>query len=136
MKKIEVVAAIIVRDQKILCTQRGPNKYKYISGKFEFPGGKVEPGETKETALKREIAEELNLEISVGQHFVSVTHQYPDFELLMHSYFCKVEDVEVMSLSEHVTHRWLLQDELSDLDWAAADVPIVAKIQNLPNAVL
>ena len=79
MKTIEVVAAIIIYDNKILCVQRGESKLNYISKKYEFPGGKIELGETKEEAIKREILEELNLEIEVRDEYMTVNHQYPDF---------------------------------------------------------
>ncbi|KAA9131700.1 (deoxy)nucleoside triphosphate pyrophosphohydrolase [Marinihelvus fidelis] len=133
MKKIEVVAAIIAHNKKILCTQRGPAKFEYISGKYEFPGGKVESGETNEGALVREISEELGLNVAVEGHYLTVSHAYPDFAIVMHSYVCTTESVEGMALTEHVDHRWLSPAELSVLDWAAADVPIVEKLQNEPN---
>ncbi|WP_293889747.1 NUDIX domain-containing protein [Flavobacterium sp.] len=88
MKKIEVVAAVIYHNEKILCVQRGNNKYKYIAFKYEFPGGKVEEGETNEEAIKREILEELNLNITIDSNFITVNHDYPDFTLIMHSYIC------------------------------------------------
>ena len=84
MKKIEVVAGIIFCKEQILCVQRPKNKLFYISEKFEFPGGKIEEGESKSEALKREIDEELKMEIEVQEEFLTVTHQYPDFLLTMH----------------------------------------------------
>ena len=89
MKLIIVVAAIIVKDRKILCLQRGPHKFSYIAKKFEFPGGKVEEEESNAQALAREILEELKLNIEVGKHFLTIEHEYPDFRILMHSYLCK-----------------------------------------------
>lgn len=77
MRHIEVVAAIIIHQNKILCVQRGENKLEYISKKYEFPGGKMEAGETKEETIKREILEELNMQINVQNEFLTVTHQYP-----------------------------------------------------------
>jgi len=79
MKHIEVVAAVIIFENKILCVQRNENKFEYISKKYEFPGGKMEVGETKEETIKREISEELKIDIEVGEEFLTVTHQYPDF---------------------------------------------------------
>lgn len=127
MKHIEVVAAIIVNNGKILCTQRNINKYDYISKKFEFPGGKVEEGETNEEAIIREISEELSMDISIDKKFLSVDHGYPDFHLTMHSFLCSSENCS-LSLNEHIDYKWLLKNELDNLDWAAADLPIVDKL--------
>jgi 8-oxo-dGTP diphosphatase len=127
MKKVEVVAAVIFHNNKILCVQRGDNKYNYIAFKYEFPGGKVESGETNEAAIKREILEELNLDISIDSQFITVNHQYPDFILVMHSFICSCNNPEIV-LSEHVDFKWLDKTELKKLDWAAADIPIVDKL--------
>ena len=127
MKKIEVVAAIIYFENKILCVQRAKNKLSYISEKFEFPGGKIEKGETKKEALKRELFEELNIVTEIKSLFLTVIHQYPDFELTMHSFICEVETKDVI-LNEHISQEWLTLNELKKLDWAAADVPIVDKL--------
>jgi 8-oxo-dGTP diphosphatase len=127
MKTIEVVAAIIIENSKILCVQRGENKYSYISKKYEFPGGKIEAGETKEDALKREILEELKMEIYDLKEFITISHQYPDFNIIMHSYVCKSQEKQV-TLSEHIDFCWLTKDNLNQLDWAEADVPIVNEL--------
>jgi len=127
MKKIEVVAAVIFFEDKVLCVQRPKNKLPYISEKFEFPGGKVEEGETKEEALQRELLEELNLSTKIKTLFLTVVHQYPDFELTMHSFMCEVASKE-LTLREHIDQKWLTINELTALDWAAADVPIVDKL--------
>ncbi len=127
MKRIEVVAAIIIHNNRILCVQRGPNKYTYISKKFEFPGGKIEKGETYRTALIREIKEELKMDIETEEAFITVEHQYPDFHLTMHSYYCSCENSN-LTLTEHIAYKWLQVDDLSNLDWAAADIPIVNKL--------
>lgn len=127
MKSIEVVAAIIVYQDKILCVQRGPSKYDYISLKNEFPGGKVESGETNEAALTREIKEELHMNVSVDSHYLTVNHTYPDFKITMHSFICSSATDE-LNLTEHVDFKWLRKDELGLLDWAAADIPIVEKL--------
>lgn len=128
MKTIEVVAAIIINNNKILCVQRGDNKREYIAFKYEFPGGKVEIGETREEALVREIKEELGIEITILEEFLTVDHTYPDFNVIMHSFICGCENSEVQ-LSEHVALQWLPKKELFTLDWAAADIPIVQKLQ-------
>lgn len=127
MKKIEVVAGIIYFENKILCVQRPKNKLSYISEKFEFPGGKIEQGETQEEALNRELLEELNIVATIKSFFTTVVHEYPDFELTMHSYICEVKTKE-LTLNEHIDQKWLNLDELNKLDWAAADVPIVNKL--------
>lgn len=126
MKHFEVVAAIIKYDDLILCMQRPAGKYDYVSLKFEFPGGKVELGETNSQALMRELREEMAMktEISEDDYFMSVTHQYPDFEITMHSFICPVDSQEFIR-KEHVDHKWLPIDQLDTLDWAPADQPIV-----------
>ncbi len=128
-KHYTVSAAIIVENKKILCVQRNKGKYDYISYKYEFPGGKLEEGENEEDALKREISEELNLEIDVAENFLVVTHEYLDFDLTMHSYLCKA-NTEKLVLKEHIDAKWLFKNELIELDWAAADLPIVSKLLN------
>jgi len=127
MNSIEVVAAIIFHDDKILCTQRGENRYKYLSKKFEFPGGKIENGESKVIALKREIFEELKLEIDISDEFIAVTHEYPDFNITMYSFLCTCKNISV-ELSEHIEFKWLNKSELKTLDWAAADILIVESL--------
>jgi 8-oxo-dGTP diphosphatase len=127
MKKTEVVAAIIYFENKILCVQRPKNKLSYISQKFEFPGGKIEQGETQKAALKRELFEELNIVTDIKSLFLTVVHEYPDFELTMHSYICEVQTNELI-LHEHIAQEWLTIKELNKLDWAAADIPIVNKL--------
>jgi 8-oxo-dGTP diphosphatase len=127
MKHYTVVAAIIINNDEYLCMQRKPSKHDYISLKYEFPGGKIESGETKEQALSREISEELNLDIQIGPEFLTVDHEYPDFRITMHSFMCTSND-KSLTLKEHVAFNWLRKDQLHQLDWAAADVPIVDKL--------
>jgi 8-oxo-dGTP diphosphatase len=129
MKHIEVVAAVIENENQYLCVQRNANKYDYISYKYEFPGGKVEPNETNEEALTREIQEELNLEIQIQKHIITVEHTYPDFKISMHTYLCSSVN-RTLTLNEHVDHKWLNKLELPSLDWAGADVPIVDYLLN------
>lgn len=128
MKTVEVVAAIIKNDKnEILCVQRNLNKFDYISKKFEFPGGKIEAGESKEDALKREIQEELVMDIQIEEFYLTVHHQYPDFNLIMHSFICSSQSSSPI-LKEHIDFKWLTTDELMQLNWAAADIPIVQKL--------
>ena len=128
MKSIEVVAAIMIHDAKILCVQRRDGKFDYVSRKWEFPGGKVEDNESFENALRREIKEELIASISSCDHFLTVKHQYPDFFLTMHSFICHMPNKDIV-LTEHIDHQWLEPAQLDSLDWAAADLPIVNKLQ-------
>ena len=127
MQKIEVVAGVIFFQNEILCVQRPKDKLVYISEKFEFPGGKVENGETKKEALERELLEELSISTNIKSLFLTVVHEYPDFELTMHSFICEVETKE-LTLNEHIAQEWLTLKELKKLDWAAADIPIVDKL--------
>lgn len=127
MKHYEVVAAIIVHDNQILCVRRGASKYSYVSGKYEFPGGKIELGESAKIALIREIKEELSTCVSGLIEFLIVDHAYPDFSLKMHCFTCEVANKEI-TLNEHTDAQWLYPHELESLDWAAADLPIVEKL--------
>jgi len=127
MKKVEVVAAVILLDDKVLCVQRPINKHSYISEKFEFPGGKIEEGETRKEALRRELIEELNITPKIEELFLTVVHSYPDFELTMHSFICRADSSDI-TLNEHISMKWLKTYDLKSLDWAAADVPIVDKL--------
>ena len=99
----------------------------YISKKYEFPGGKIEVGETQKEALKRELFEELNILPEIKSLFITVVHKYPDFELTMHGYKCEAKTKD-LKLNEHIAYKWLIINELNKLDWAAADIPIVNKL--------
>ncbi len=126
MKNINVVAAIIIKNNRIFCAQRA-NKGE-LALKWEFPGGKIEDKETMEEALEREIREELDSVISVKKHFMQVRHQYVGFHLTMDSFICELEEGD-LKLSEHVNSTWLeLSDKALELDWAAADIPIIEKL--------
>jgi 8-oxo-dGTP diphosphatase len=127
MKHIEVVAAVIIVDKKILCVQRNKNKYDYISYKYEFPGGKVEKGESHEQALRREILEELNMDIRIQRDFLTVKHVYPDFRITLHSFLCTCDPKDLI-LNEHIDAKWVYRDLLAVLDWAEADIAVVDKI--------
>lgn len=124
MKSVEVVAAIIIKDEKILAVQKGKAKYDYVSYKWEFPGGKVEVSESLEQAIEREIYEELNIKITPQKLLITMKHQYPDFYLIMHCFICDYHSGE-LQLNEHVALKWLSNKELSSLDWAQADIPVV-----------
>lgn len=124
MKQIEVVAAIIRKGDKIFATQRGYGEWQDW---WEFPGGKMEVGETPENALKREIREELSAEISVGELLTTVEYDYPKFHLTMHCFLCTLVG-EALHLNEHEAARWLTKDELDSVKWLPADEIIVKRI--------
>lgn len=124
LKVIEVVAAVIENEGELFCAQRNHHKLPYLAFKYEFPGGKVEAGETKEEALLREINEELSYKVEIQNFLLTVEHQYPDFRLIMHAFRCTATDRDY-SLHEHIDAVWLRKEELHTLDWAAADIPIV-----------
>jgi len=130
MKKVEVVAAIILNNNDILSVQRPKHKLNYISEKFEFPGGKIENGESKEQALKRELNEELELNANIGRHLITVNHQYPDFELIMHTYIVEAKSREI-TLNEHIDQLWLSKEDIDTVDWVAADIPIVDMLKSI-----
>lgn len=125
MKIIEVVAAVILQNGKIFATQRGYGAYK---DGWEFPGGKIEPGETREDAVVREISEELATTIRVDQFIETVEHDYPDFHLTMHCYLCSVVCGE-LQLLEHEDARWLDATTLHSVDWLPADVELLPKVE-------
>ena len=121
MKTIEVVAAIIHQGGKILATQRGYGEWK---GMWEFPGGKMEPGETEEEAIIREIREELNVEIRVEKKVCTVEYDYPQFHLRMHCFWCSIACGEPV-LYEHQSARWLERPECGCVEWLPADVEVL-----------
>ena len=122
MKQINVVAAVIVRNGKIFATQRGYGEWKDW---WEFPGGKIESGETPEEALLREISEELSIDISIDRRITTVDYDYPDFHLTMHSYLCHLKDDIQPRLLEHEAARWLGKDKLEEVKWLPADVEAI-----------
>jgi len=121
MKRIEVVAAVIRQGGRIFATQRGYGEWKDW---WEFPGGKIEAGETAEAALKREIREELSTEVSVDEFLCTLEYDYPTFHLTMHCYFCSLL-TEALHLNEHEAARWLSRDELDSVRWLPADVQLI-----------
>ena len=129
MKRFDVVAGVILQEGNILCVQKAQSKREYISLKWEFPGGKIEPGEDPEQALRRELLEELEVEIENLEYFMSVEHTYPYFHLVMHAYSCGLSKGEPV-LKEHVALKWLRVEKLDQLDWSPADIPIVEKLMS------
>tara|TARA_B100001540_G_C15342255_1_gene432993 strand:+ start:121 stop:525 length:405 start_codon:yes stop_codon:yes gene_type:complete len=129
MKKLEVVAAIVWKNNQILSAQRGDSKYEYIKYRHEFPGGKIEQDETHEETLKRELKEELNIEVVIQEHLTTVNYIYPDFEVKMHVYECMMISNNI-TLNEHVGYEWSKVGELENLKWLDADIQIIDLLKN------
>ena len=127
MKIIKVSAAILCHDNKIFATQRGYGEFK---DGWEFPGGKIEEGETPQEALIREIREELDTEIEVGELVDTVEYDYLQFHLTMYCFWCTVKSGN-LELKEHEAARWLTKDKLDSVDWLPADIELIKKIKNI-----
>lgn len=127
MKTIQVVAAIITERERIFATQRGYGAFK---GGWEFPGGKLEAGESPEEALRREIREELELEIEIGSLADTVEYDYPDFHLSMDCFFCRIKSGTPL-LKEHEAARWLTRENLDSVNWLPADQDLIKKLKNI-----
>ena len=125
MKKIEVVAAILRKDDRIFASEKGYGEFK---GYWEFPGGKVEIGESLEEALKREIREELQVEIHIEEKFTELDYDYPHFHLTMHCYFCSVVSGEI-KLVEATEGKWLRKEELDSVRWLPADISLIEELK-------
>jgi 8-oxo-dGTP diphosphatase len=123
-KHLAVVASVIFEKHMVYCFKKRPHKYEYLSNRFEFPGGKIEFGENREDALKREIFEELNIKINVLNELLEFDFEYPDFSLTMTCFKCEIESGEI-KLSEHTDVVLQPIDKLDELDWLPADVPAV-----------
>lgn len=119
---IQVTAAIVIDNQRVLAARRAP--HKHMGGYWEFPGGKVEPGETPEESLTRELSEELGIVVRVGKHFYSNQHDYGDKQIILMAYFCTWSGGE-LSLNDHDAVEWCTSHDLTNLKWAPADIPIV-----------
>lgn len=126
MKNIKVVAAIIINNKKIFATQRGYGEFK---DGWEFPGGKIEEGETPEKALIREIKEELDVKINVNKKIDTVEYDYPNFHLSMDCFICNILEGN-LELKEHKASKWLSRDELYSVDWLPADRGLIKKIED------
>lgn len=127
MNTINVVAAIIIKDQKIFATQRGYGEFK---NGWEFPGGKIESGESPEHALEREIREELDAKIRVGELFDTIEYDYPNFHLSMKCFLCSLIS-DQLTLREHEAAKWLTKENLSSVEWLPADITIIDKLKSL-----
>ena len=122
-----VVAALVECESEYLCVQRGKTKYEYTSYKYEFPGGKVEAGETEAEALKRELMEEMNYEVEVVRHLTTITHHYSDFSVTLSIHLCTAQNKE-FEMREHVDFRWLKPNEMTALPWVAADQHFIEEL--------
>ena len=127
MKTVRVVAAIIRDENRIFATQRGYGEFK---GGWEFPGGKIEEGETSQDALIREIKEELDTVIEVGELVDTVEYDYPNFHLSMDCFMCSVVEGDLV-LKEHEDARWLTKETLNSVDWLPADLDLIKKIEEI-----
>lgn len=130
MKHYNVVAAVVYKEGKYLCMQKGRTKFEYTSYKWEFPGGKIEPHETPQKALAREMLEELDYSVKVGEAIIVVNHDYPDFSITMTAFQCTPCTEEIV-MKEHIAYRWCSKEELYSLDWAAADIDIVNAVSKI-----
>lgn len=125
IEPLEVVGAVIVQNRTVYCTQRGSGA---LAGKWEFPGGKLEAGESPQQALAREIDEELNCQVDVGDRILTTRHEYAFATVILTTYYCALRS-GTPSLSEHQQDAWLPPEGLTSLDWAPADIPAVQQIQ-------
>ena len=125
---IEVVAAVIECEGKLLAFQRGPARYDYIAHKYEFPGGKVETGENHRVALKRELSEELGLDAEVLDHVMTLEHAYPDFSIKMHCFLVHLDHF-VGRLTEHKCFSHVSLNDAAELDWIEADRPVLQRLK-------
>ena len=125
MKTVRVVAAVILEESRVFATQRGYGAFK---DGWEFPGGKIEPGEGPEQALAREIREELDTEVDVGRLLTQVEYDYPEFHLSMGCYLCAIRSGS-LTLKEHESARWLTADQLDSVDWLPADREVIEMLK-------
>lgn len=126
MKQIKVVGAVITKDGLVLCAQRGPAGS--LAGLWEFPGGKIEPRETPRSALEREITEELHCDVEVGEQVTMTRHEYDFGIVTLTTFYCRLV-AGTPELTEHAAIKWLPPRELNTIEWAPADLPAVARIQ-------
>jgi 8-oxo-dGTP diphosphatase len=135
MRTVEVVAGVLQHEGEILCARRGPSDLPHLDRRWEFPGGKLEAGESHAAALARELWEELGIRVAVGEHVGTVEHDYPDLRVVLHAYRCAFvppSDRSHVQLREHMAVCWLPAEKLAQVDgeWAAADVPLVEVLRD------
>ena len=128
-KHVKVAAALIFKDGKIFATKRGDSPYAYVAHKYEFPGGKIEEGEKEADTVKRELKEELDLEVEVGGLYAKTTFEYPDFIITLSVYECAM--VSDFLLKEHESYAWIAPAELNENEWAPADADILQSLKRV-----
>ena len=126
-KHLEVVGAVIMREGRVLAAKRGESKFAYVAHKYEFAGGKIEPGESRENALVREIKEELCADIRILRPFRTLEHEYPDFTITLYTFLC--EFISEFCNTEHESLEWLPLCSLDAAQWAPADAPAVEELK-------
>lgn len=126
--ELQVVAAAVIHNGKVLCMQRGASRYPYTACHWEFPGGKVEQGETPRQALRRELIEEMEYPVKIHELIGEVHHRYPDFSIHLMLFHCTATTTRFRR-KEHIDHRWLFPSEMSSLDWCAADYPLIKTLE-------
>ena len=128
-KHVKVAAALIFKDGKIFATKRGDSPYAYVAHKYEFPGGKIEEGEKEADTVKRELKEELDLEVEVGGMYAKTTFEYPDFIITLSVYECAM--ASDFLLKEHESYAWIAPAELNEDEWAPADADILQSLKRV-----
>lgn len=128
-KYVKVAAALLFENGKIFATKRGDSPYPYVAHKFEFPGGKIEIGERGEDAVKRELKEELDLEVEVGGLYACHTFEYPDFIITLSVYECEMKSQFI--LKEHESYAWITPADLKEEEWAPADADILGSLKRV-----
>ena len=128
-KHLQVAAALIFENGKVFATKRGESKFSYVAHKYEFPGGKIEEGERGEDAVRRELKEELDLEVKVGGMYATETFEYPDFSITLYLYECEM--LSDFRLKEHENYAWFSPKDLKAEEWAPADAEIIENIKRV-----
>ena len=128
-KHVQVAAALLFDKGRVFAAKRGDSPYSYVAHKYEFPGGKIEEGETPENALKRELKEELDLEVAVGGLYARHTFEYPDFIITLSLYECEMQSEFI--LKEHESYAWISPQELKEEEWAPADADILGSLKRI-----
>ena len=128
-KHVKVAAALIFDNGKIFATKRGDSPYSYVAHKYEFPGGKIEENEREEDTVKRELKEELDMDVKVGGLYARTTFEYPDFIITLAVYECEM--VSTFSLKEHESYAWIAPANLNEEEWAPADADILGSLKRV-----